>query len=195
MKLTYVVAILALAGCGSKKDKEGAAPAAGSAEAKPTEAKPTESEPAKPTEPAKPAKTGRDIPNSKGLSVDAPAKWLDNGIGGAAGMHLDGDAGDFHLWEVAPEEAAKDMDTIKKETEEIMFEKWVSSKKAADGFELIYVLSKMEMKGDDMKKVGTTFGTTVRRKIGATLYTCGGAASTKEIAEEAVALCGKVTGE
>lgn len=189
MKLTYLVAILALAGCGSKKDKEAPAPAVGSSEAKPTEA-----EPATAAEPAKAATGGREIPNSKGLSVDAPAKWLDNGIGGAAGMHMDADAGDFHLWEVTPEEAAKDMNTIKKETEEIMFEKWVSSKATADGFELIYVLDKMEMKGEELKKVGTTFGVTVRRKIGATLYTCGGAASTKEIAEEAVALCGKVTG-
>lgn len=188
MKLTYVIAILALAGCGSKKDKEAPAPATGSPEAKAAEAEPAKAEP------AKPAKTGREIPNSKGLSVEAPATWLDNGIGGAAGMHLDADAGDFQLYEVTPEEAAKDMDTIKKETEEVMFQKWVSSEKTADGFKLIYILDKMQMKGEELKKVGSTFAFTVRRKIGATLYTCSGPAATKEIAAEGVALCEKVTG-
>jgi hypothetical protein len=134
------------------------------------------------------------MPNSKGLVLDAPAKWQDNGIGGAAGFHLADDQGNIMLDEVSPEEAGKSFETIKKETEEILFEKWVSSDKTADGFKLVYVIPKIAMKGDEMEKVGTQFAYTVRRKIGATLYRCSGSAATKEIVDEAVALCDKVTG-
>lgn len=183
MKLTLLVAVIALAGCGKKDSKD--TPAAGSgAEAKPA-----------PPPPPKPA--GRKLPNSSGTThvVDAPAKWLDNGVGGAEGMHLDGEAGDFHLTEVTPEEAKKTLEQKSDEIEQVLFEKWVSSKQTKDGFELIYVLDKMKMEGDKMKKDGTTFGFDVRLRIQGKLWTCSGAASTKEIADEAVGLCNKITNE
>lgn len=193
MKLTYVVAVLALAACGSKKDKEDKAPAATSTEA----AKPTENAEAakKPAEPEKPKASGRSMPNSKGLVLDAPAKWEDNGIGGAAGFHMADDQGNLMMNEVSPEEAAKAFEVTKKETEEILFEKWVTSEKTADGFKFVYVIPKLAMKGDEMEKVGTQFAFTVRRKVGSTLYNCTGTAATKEIASEAVALCEKVAAE
>ena len=100
MKLTYLVTFLALAGCGSKKDKEGAAPAAGSPEAKPTEGDPAK--PAEPDKPAPKATSGRAMPNSKGLVLDLPAKWEDNGIGGAAGFHLADDQGNIMMNDVSP---------------------------------------------------------------------------------------------
>lgn len=146
----------------------------------------------KATEPAKPAAKGRSIPNASGLVVDAPAKWLDNGIGGAAGMHLDGDAGMFTVRETAPEEAAKDLDTWKKETEEIMFQKWISADKTADGFAAIYMLDKMTMKGDDMVKDGSVVAFTVRRKIGGKIQDCSGSAADEATAKEAVDLCNKI---
>jgi hypothetical protein len=188
MKQLAVVALaLGLLACGKKDKETKSEPAATGGE---TATKP--SEPAPPPPP--PKKAGRDIPNSRGLVVEAPAKWLDNGIGGAAGMHLDADGGDFSVREVSAEEAGEAMEAHKKGTEEFLFEKWISSKKTADGWELVYVLDKIEMKGDEAKKVGTTFAFDVRRKIGAALYSCSGAASTKEIAEEAIALCQKVSG-
>lgn len=195
MKLTFVVAVLALSACGSKKDKEDKAPPAATTTeaAKPTE---TAAEPAKkPAEPEKPKASGRSMPNSKGLVLDAPAKWEDNGIGGAAGFHMADDQGMLVMNEVSPEEAGKSFETVKKETAEILFEKWESSEKTAEGFKLVYVIPKLAMKGEEMEKVGTQFAYTVRRKVGATLYNCTGTAATKEIAAEAVALCDKVAAE
>ena len=175
---------LALAGC-SKKDKP----------AEDKGAKPTETaakDEAKPAEPAKPAASGRAIPNSSGLVVDAPAKWKDNGIGGAAGMHLDADAGQFQVRELAAEELDQKMDAWKGDTEQIMFQKWVSAEETPDGWKAIYVLDKMTMKGEEMVKDGSTFAFHVRRKIGDKVYSCSGSAATQETATEAVELCNKV---
>jgi hypothetical protein len=139
------------------------------------------------------AKAGaREIPNANGLSVDAPAKWLDNGIGGAAGMHLDANAGDFSVRETSPEEAAKPLADWKTETEQLMFQKWISADATADGFKAVYAMDKMTMKGDDMVKDGTQFAFTVRRKIGGKVQDCSGSASTEAIAKEAVELCNKI---
>ena len=185
-QLAAVALALALLACG-KKDKESKAqeaPPAGSAAE-------TADKPADP--PPAPKKAGRDIPNGAGLVVDAPAKWLDNGIGGAAGMHLDGDGGNFQVREVSPEEAAQSMEDHKKGTEELGFKKWVSSKKTADGWELVYIVDKIAIEGEEAKVVGENHAFDVRRKIGDKLYSCSGPAATKEIAEEAVALCQKVT--
>ena len=71
----------------------------------------------------------------------------------------------------------------------------MSSAKTADGFKMVWVIPKVAMKGEEMVKVGTQFAYTVRRKVGATLYNCTGSAATKEIADEAVALCDKVAAE
>lgn len=184
MKLTYVIAALALVlGSACKKD---------AAKDKESAAQPAATEPKTAEPAAKPAAKGRSIPNANGLVVDAPAKWLDNGIGGAAGMHLDADAGMFTVRETAPEEAAKNLATFKKETEEVMFQKWISAEEIPDGFKTLYVLDKMTMKGEEMVKDGSTFAFTVRRKIGGKVYDCSGSAATQETAAEAIDLCLKV---
>lgn len=186
----WIVAALGLgllAGACSKKNdaakNEPAATSGDTAKADPA---------AKPAEPAKPAAKGRAIPNASGLVVDAPAKWLDNGIGGAAGLHLDGDAGMFMVREAEGEEATQSLDDWKKGTEEIMFQKWISADATPDGYKAIYLLDKMTMKGEDMVKDGTTVAFTVRRKIGDKTYVCSGSAATEDTAKEAVDLCYKI---
>lgn len=148
---------------------------------------------AKTAEPPKAAAKGRAIPNANGLVVDAPAKWLDNGIGGAAGMHLDADGGMFTVREAEGEEATQSLDDWKAGTEEIMFQKWVSADAQPDGFKAIYLLDKMTMKGEDMVKDGSVVAFTVRRKIGDKTYVCSGSAATEETAKEAVDLCYKIS--
>ncbi len=148
---------------------------------------------AKTTETPKPAAKGRAIPNASGLVVDAPAKWLDNGIGGAAGMHLDADGGMFTVREAEGEEATQSLDDWKKGTEEIMFQKWVSADAQPDGFKAIYMLDKMTMKGEDMVKDGSAVASTVRRKTGDKTYVCSGSAATEETAKEAADLCYKIS--
>lgn len=138
------------------------------------------------------APSGRSIPNINGLSVDAPATWLDNGIGGAAGMHLDADGGMFSVRETSPEEAAKNFATFKSETEEILFQKWISAEETPDGFKTIYVMDKIKMVGDEPVKDGSTFAFHVRRKIGGKVMDCDGSAATEATAKEAVDLCLKV---
>ena len=138
------------------------------------------------------APSGRSIPNGNGLSVDAPAKWLDNGIGGAAGMHLDADGGMFSVRETSPEEAAKNLATFKSETEEIMFQKWISAEETPDGFKTLYVMDKIKMNGDEPVKDGSTFAFHARRKIGGKVMDCDGSAATQETAAEALDLCMKV---
>ncbi|HEY4057429.1 MAG TPA: hypothetical protein VGM39_12515 [Kofleriaceae bacterium] len=179
MKIINVLASVALvsglAACGKSADTGGT------------------QEAAKGTEGKAAAQAGaREIPNANGLTVDAPAKWLDNGIGGAAGMHLDASAGDFSVRETSPEEAAKPLADWKSETEQLMFQKWISADATADGFKAVYAMDKMTMKGDDMVKDGTQFAFTVRRKIGGKVQDCSGSASTEAIAAEAVELCTKI---
>ena len=169
--------------CGKKKDD--------GAKDQPATTEPASGDPAaKGTE--TPKAGGRKIPNGAGLVVDAPAKWLDNGIGGAAGMHLDADGGMFTVREAEGEEATQSMDDWKKGTEEIMFQKWVSADAQPDGYKAIYMLDKMTMKGEDMVKDGSVVAFTVRRKIGDKTYVCSGSAATEETAKEAVDLCYKI---
>jgi len=194
MKRIYLVTalslVLGLVACKKKETTESkpATPAEGTSQ-------PGDTASAKPTEPVKPAKAGRAIPNSQGLVVEAPAKWLDNGIGGAAGMHLDADAGQFQVREPAPEEAAKPLAAWKGETEQLMFQKWLSAEETPDGFKAIYVMDKLEMKGEEMVKAGSTFAFHTRRKIGDKVHDCYGSAATQEIAAEAVDLCMKIQAE
>lgn len=145
-----------------------------------------------PKEAPKAAAKGRSIPNASGLVVDAPAKWLDNGIGGAAGMHLDADGGNFTVREAEGEEATQSLDDWKKGTEEIMFQKWISADAAPDGFKAIYLLDKVVMKGEEMVKDGSVTAFTVRRKIGDKTYVCSGSGADETTAKEAVDLCYKI---
>jgi|SRR4051812_44567827 hypothetical protein len=182
MKLTHALVTILLglsAGACAKKDAKDQP--AGTSE---TAAKTTDKAPAAPG--------GRKIPNSSGLVVDAPAKWLDNGIGGAAGMHLDGDAGMFMVNETSPEEAAKKLADFKTDTESMGVNKWVSAEETPDGFKTLYVVDKLTMKGDDMVKDGTQFAFHVRRKIGDKTQDCYGSAATQETATEAIDLCNKI---
>jgi hypothetical protein len=183
--LTMLITSLALvAGSACKKDKKDEAGSTTSTE-KTTE--PTKEAPAKKA-------SGRSIPNSNGLSVDAPAKWLDNGVGGAAGFHLDADGGMLVLNETSAEEQAKKLDAVKKETEEVIFEKWVSADETPDGFKMLWVIPKITMKGDEAVKDGTAFAFNVRRKIGSKVYDCSGSAQKQEDATEAMDLCTKIQG-
>lgn len=191
MKRIFVVTalslLLGLAACKKKQEStEGkpATPAEGTTQPADTAAKPAE--------PAPPAASGRKIQNATGLVVDAPAKWQDNGIGGAAGMHLEGDAGQWQVRETSPEEAAKPFAQWKAETEELMFQKWLSADETPDGFKAVYLMDKMEMKGEEMVKAGSTHAFHTRRKIGDKVHDCYGSASTAEIAAEAVDLCMKI---
>jgi hypothetical protein len=181
MKLTHALVTILLglsAGACAKKDSKDQ-PAGTSTEA------------AKTTDKA-PAAGGRKIPNSSGLVVDAPAKWQDNGIGGAAGMHLDGDAGMFIVQETSAEEAAKKLADFKTDTESMGVNKWVSADETPDGFKTLYVVDKLTMKGEEMVKDGTQFAFHVRRKIGDKTYDCSGSAAAQETATEAIDLCTKI---
>jgi hypothetical protein len=183
MKLTTLFAALALtlgvAACKKKNDeaKTDDKTAAGDTSAKTTET---------------PKAKGRKIANGNGLVVEAPAKWLDNGIGGAAGMHLDADAGMFMVRETSPEEAAKKMADWKKETEEMMFQKWISADETPDGWKALYVVDKITMKGDEAVKDGSNFAFHVRRKIGDKVHDCYGSAAKQEDAQEGLDICTKV---
>ena len=197
LKLSFLALVLTAAACGKKDSDKPATGSAGDKAVAADPVKPTEpgtDKPPAPADPPKPAAAGREVPNSGGLRVDAPAKWLDNGIGGAAGMHLDNDGGMFTLRELAAEETGKTFEQAKQDTQEYLFQKWISSDKTADGWKLVYEMDKIEMKGDEAKKVGTIVGFEVRRKIGDKPYVCSGSAQTKETALEAVELCTKVTG-
>jgi hypothetical protein len=183
MKLTHVIAVLALAAgltaCKKKEETKTETPAA-SGEGTP---KTTET----------PAAKGRSIPNANGLVVEAPAKWLDNGIGGAAGMHLDADGGMFMINETSPEEAAKGMAGWKKDTEEMLFQKWITAEELPDnGFKALYAIDKIKMKGEEPVKDGTQFAFHTRRKIGDKVRDCYGSAATQADAQEGLDLCLKV---
>jgi hypothetical protein len=186
MKFTHLIAALVLvvgfAGCKkkdeAKKDDTTATTPTTEGAAKTTETK---------------AASGRTIPNANGLVVDAPAKWKDNGIGGAAGMHLDADGGMFMVRETSPEEAAKSMADWKKETEEMLFQKWTSADEIpGEGFKALYAMDKITMKGDEPVKDGTTHAFHVRRKIGGKTHDCYGSAAKEEDAKEGLDLCMKV---
>ncbi len=184
MKLTYLLSSLALVSTAACKKTDAGDP---------TQA-PATTAAAKTADPgAKPAASGRSIPNVNGLTVDAPAKWLDNGIGGAGGMHLDADGGMFMIREASADEAGKKLAAFKTETEEMLFEKWVAAEELpAGGFKALYVMDKIKMKGDEPVKDGTTFAFTVRRTIAGKLYDCSGTGATEATAKEAIDLCLKV---
>lgn len=161
-----------------------------------TKSDPARDPAAKPAEPAAPppaAAKGRTIPNSDGLVIDAPAKWKDNGIGGAAGMHLDADAGMFMVRALEPDEAARSLADWKAETEQVMFQSWISAEELPEGgFKALYAMDKIKMDGDEPVKDGTTYAFHVRRKLGDKPHDCYGSAATQETAAEALDLCLKV---
>ena len=190
MSTTHLIAMLSLVlgvpACKKKDaDNNKAEPASTDPAAK------TAPDPAQPAPP--PASKGRKIPNSNGLVVDAPAKWQDNGIGGAAGMHLDGLAGDFQLRESSAEEKAKTLDQYKEESQTPMFDKWVSAETTPDGWKALDIGHKIEMKGEEAVKGAAQFEFHIHRKIGDKPYECYGTANKKEDALEAMELCTKVT--
>lgn len=186
LTLTLVAALGLLGACKNKEDAAASDPApSGAAAAAAKVAEPDKAA-------AAPKAGGRAIPNSNNLSVDAPAKWLDNGPGGAAGMHLDAEAGDFNIRETAAEEAAKTLAQFKQDTEAMLFQSWISAEATPDGIKALWMMDKIEMKGDEAVKNGSMAAFLVRRKIDGKTYDCGGSAKTKELALEAVALCTKI---
>ena len=186
MKLTHIIAALSLTIAASACKKKEEAKTTDQPTTTATEGTP------KTAEPPKAEAKGRKIPNSDGLVVDAPAKWVDNGIGGAAGMHLEGDAGQFQVRETSEEEGAKKLADFKTDTEAVLFQKWVSADETVDGFKTVYVIDKMVTKGEELVKDGSAFAFHVRRKIGDKSYECYGSAATQETAVEAAELCMKI---
>jgi hypothetical protein len=142
----------------------------------------------KPAEPAaEPATVGawKKLPNINGLKADVPTGVTENGVGGAAGFHNDAGL----MWtvrELEGEEAAKDFDTAKGETEQILFKKWIKSEATADGWVLLWEGSKMDAEGNES---GTQYSFEVRRKIGDKTYTCYGTTPTAEELETAAKSC------
>ena len=131
----------------------------------------------------------RMIPNATAkLQVDAPRKWLDNGMGGAAGMHIETGA-DFMLNEMAADDAGKTLAEIKTDAEAMLFQKWVTAKSAAGVTTLVYNMDKISMQGDEPVKSGTLVAFEVRRAIDGKPYKCYGSAPDQATADEAVALC------
>ena len=148
---------------------------------------PTPIEPA-PTAVAKDA-GWRSIPNAPAkLQVDAPRKWLNNGMGGAAGMHIENGA-DFLLSERAADDAGKTLREIKADAEAMLFQKWVTAKSDAGVTTLVYNMDKISMQGDEPVKSGTLVAFEVRRAIDGKPYKCYGSAPDQATADEAVTLC------
>ena len=187
MKFTHLIAALALASgvVACKKKEETKTDTTATTEApKGTEA---------PKEAPKAAK-GRKVPNGNGLVLDAPARWVDNGIGGAAGYHLDADAGGFQIRELEGEEATKSFADWKKESEEMLFQKWITAEETPDGgFTALYVIDSMKMKGEELVKDGSQFAFHVRKKVGGKTYYCYGTAKAEADAKEGLDLCTKFT--
>ncbi len=164
----------------------------------PTSAKPTEptgvaaGTPA-PTAPTAPAGAGwRSIPNAAAkLEIDAPATWLDNGIGGAAGMHIEGGA-DFMINEMSPDDAAKKLAEIKTDAEAMLFQKWITAEEKDGVTKLLFNMDKITMKGDEPVKDGTLVSFEARSDIGGKKYKCYGSAPDQAGAQEGLDLCLRV---
>ncbi|HTJ85415.1 MAG TPA: hypothetical protein VL400_27040, partial [Polyangiaceae bacterium] len=92
-------------------------------------------------------------------------------IGGAAGFHSEAGGLTWHVQEQTGEEASKTFDAKKKETEEILFKKWIKADKTADGWSMTYEASKINDKGDE---AGTSYSFSVRKKVGDKVYDCYG---------------------
>ena len=114
------------------------------------------------------------IPNISGMKVKVPDGAKPNGVGGAAGFHTDDDSFGFTLMEVSADRQGKSMDDVKKETEEILFKKWIKSEATDDGWVLTYEAPKMNFDGDEPKEVGVVYSFEVRRKIGDKTFKCYG---------------------
>ncbi len=166
---------------------------------KPADNQPTSAKPAEPGAPAgtptptAPAGAGwRSIPNASAkLEIDAPAKWLDNGIGGAAGMHIEGGA-DFMINEMTAEEAGKKLADIKTDAEAMLFQKWITAEEKDGVTKLLYNMDKITMKGDEAVKDGTLVSFEARRDIAGKKYKCYGSAPDQAGAQEGLDLCLRV---
>jgi hypothetical protein len=160
--------------------------------AKPTGAAPATGGSAVAPAPAAADSGWRSIPNApEKMTIDAPAKWLDNGVGGAAGMHIEGGA-DFMIREMDAEDATKKIADIKTETEEMMFQKWVTAEDKDGVIKLIYNIDKITMKGDEPVKDGTKVAFEIRRELGGKKYKCYGTSPDLANAQEGADLCSRV---
>lgn len=115
-----------------------------------------------------------EVPNIEGMQAKVPATFVPNGIGGAAGFNVKGSKLSVIIRELTSAEA-KPMDDEKKDTEQVLFKKWISSEKTADGFVL-------QWEGASFDGDGTTYNFEVRKTVGTKTVTCyGGGASAAEI--------------
>ena len=179
-----------------KKSEDGAPDKAAEAPAE-TATKPVEAteapaaEPAQPAAAMPPAEVGswQEIPNISGFIADVPTGAEPNATGGAAGFHAADDSYGMMLREESPEEAAKDMDTIKKETEQVLFKKWIQSDATADGWALAWESAKMDSEGNE---AGSQFSYQVRRKLGDKTYSCYGAVAKADAVPAALKSCASI---
>jgi hypothetical protein len=86
--------------------------------------------------------------------------------------------------------ASKAFADWKKETEEMLFQKWITAEETPDGgFTALYVIDSMKMKGEELVKDGSQFAFHVRKKVGGKVYYCYGTAKAEADAKEGLDLC------
>ncbi len=122
-----------------------------------------------------------EVPNIDGLQAKVAATLVPNGRGGAAGFHADGGKLSVLIRELTSDEA-KPFDEVKKETEEVLFKKWISSEKTANGFVL-------QWEGRPLEGNDTTYNYEVRRTVGSKTFTCYGAGANAAEIVTAVETC------
>lgn len=125
-----------------------------------------------------------ELPNTSGLQAKPPAGAQPNGIGGAAGFHKDGLT--WVVQEQTGEEATKTFDAKKTDTESILFKKWITSEKSADGWVLSYEGPKLDGEGNEK---GTMYNFSVRRKIADKQIDCYGSVDQQADLAGAVDAC------
>jgi len=131
----------------------------------------------------------KEIPNISGFVAEVPPDAIANDVGGAAGFHTDNNSFDLTFMETAPEEAAKDRDTVKKDAEQVLFKKWIKSEPTPDGWVLAWEGTKVDASGEEVKELGAQYSFQVRRKIADKTYTCYGALDKADGLDVAVKSC------
>jgi hypothetical protein len=117
-----------------------------------------------------------EVPNVKGLQAKIPATLEPNGLGGAAGFHGKGNKLMVMIVELLGADAKQPFAEAKSGAEEVMFKKWISSEKTADGYAL-------QWEGQQVEGMGASHNFEVRKTVGTKTFKCyGGGTSAAEIA-------------
>jgi hypothetical protein len=117
-----------------------------------------------------------EVPNEKGLQAKVPETLEPNGLGGAAGFHAKAGKLSVMINELEAEATKKSFAEAKKENEEVLFKKWISSEKTVDGWV-------MQWEGEQIEGMGASHNFEVKKVVGGKTYKCyGSGASAAEIA-------------